>query len=160
MQQAVSIREMVERDLAGYAELHRLQLEYHAEWFDSMDPSWIGSDESNRLTIGFVGVDDHIALVAEANGRLKAFLPGKILADHPASIHKKIADLSSIFVRENQRGKGIGRQLINRFLQFCRNNEATLVTVRVAKANDPTREFYHGLGFKDFLITMHLPLET
>jgi ribosomal protein S18 acetylase RimI-like enzyme len=60
----------------------------------------------------------------------------------------KVAELSSIAVRPEARGKSVGRELVMAFARAARNNEArTLVLTTDAYHNDQVNGFYHKLGF-------------
>ena len=158
--QPVKIREMVEADLPDNARLQYLQMEYHKEWLSPIDHDWIASEASTQRTRNFIENEDHLALVAEQGERPVGFLLGKIISNHPTSMEKMIGELCSLFVHEDVRGLGVGRQLCDRFNVFCRAQAVSLITVEAASTNYPTHEFYHRLGYKDYTITMRLLLES
>jgi ribosomal protein S18 acetylase RimI-like enzyme len=154
--QAVSIREMVEADLPGNAALQHLQMEYHLPWMGPIDYEWIASEACTQRTRDFIGQSDHLALVAEQDGRPVGFLLGKIRDNHPTSLNKKIGDLASLFVHEDLRGLGVGKRLCDRFKSYCRDRNVVHITVEAASSNYPTHDFYHRLGYEDYSVTMRL----
>lgn len=158
--QSVTIREIVESDLPENTRLQHLQMEYHIEWLGPIDYDWIASEASTQRTRNFIDNEDHLALVAEQNGRPVGFLLGKIISNHPTSREKMIGELCSLFVHEDVRGLGVGRQLCDRFNAYCQSRDVNLVCVEAASSNYPTHEFYHRLGYKDYAVKMRLVLDS
>ena len=63
------------------------------------------------------------------------------------------AEVKSIAVREDLRGQGIGRQLIERALAICRDDDVRVVTVTTATADIDNLRFYQRLGFRAISVT-------
>ena len=63
----------------------------------------------------------------------------------------RVDDIAAQFrwflVEENHQGKGIGSQLINTALDFCRENDYTHVFLWTFKGLDPARHLYEKAGF-------------
>jgi len=156
--QAVIIREMVEADLPGNHQLQHLQMQYHLDWLGPIDYEWIASEACTQRTRNFIENDDHLAIVAEQDDNPVGFLLGKIAPNHPTSMNKMIGELCSLFVHEDVRGLGVGRQLCERFNSFCADHGIGLIIVEAASSNFPTHEFYQRLGYKDYSVTMRLQL--
>jgi len=154
--QPVIIREMVEQDLPGNHKLQNLQMQYHLEWMGPIDYDWINSEECTQRTRNFIVNEDHLALVAEQAGNQVGFLLGKIIKNHPTSLNKMIGELCSLFVHEDVRGSGVGRQLCELFNKFCLGQDVKMITVEAASSNYATHDFYHRLGYKDYSLTMRL----
>ena len=149
---------MVEEDLPGNAQLQHLQMEYHMEWLGPIDYEWIASEASTQRTRNYIDTEEHLALVAEQNGRPVGFLLGKIGDNHPTALDKKIGDLRSLFIHKDLRGQGVGKRLCERFKTFCSNHNVTRITVEAASFNYATHEFYRRLGYVDYSVTMRLQL--
>ncbi|MCD6175442.1 MAG: GNAT family N-acetyltransferase, partial [Planctomycetes bacterium] len=58
------------------------------------------------------------------------------------------AELLSIAVAESGRGKGVGKQLVQRGLAECRSRGILKVKVLVADFNEPANTLYQKTGFK------------
>lgn len=58
-----------------------------------------------------------------------------------------VLEFCRLFVAENHRRKGVGRELINAVDAHARNSGYRSISCLVAEANDPARLFYERLGF-------------
>ena len=65
------------------------------------------------------------------------------------------AELVSIVVMSNQRGKGIGKKLFNELVLFFKANNISKFKVMVGKNNTGANKFYESLGF-NFSSTFNL----
>lgn len=65
------------------------------------------------------------------------------------------AELVSIVVKDNQRGRGIGKKLFNELIAFFQENNITKFKVMLGKDNIGANKFYESLGF-NFSFTFHL----
>lgn len=103
--------------------------------------NWEDRVESWRETIQSQG-DEAIILVAVENERIVGFLSGgkarKPLEDCDAEIY-------AIYLLKESRGKGVGKQLMNRYFQWLTQNDFHSCFVWIAKEN-PYRSFYSSLG--------------
>lgn len=65
-------------------------------------------------------------------------------------------ETQSLHVDENNRGLGIGKNLMNSHLEWMRKKGCTNIIITVAYENKNTIEFYKTLGFKENTIEMRL----
>lgn len=69
--------------------------------------------------------------------------PGETLKD------PKIAELSSIAVRPDFRGRGIGKRLVTSFIEECKRRGATKIYLTTdAEQNEHVNAFYKDMGFQ------------
>lgn len=54
---------------------------------------------------------------------------------------------NDLYVREDVRKLGIGKQLIEHLLKFCKQTNAAWVTLQTAKDNTNAQNLYKKLGF-------------
>lgn len=59
--------------------------------------------------------------------------------------------ISSVFVEESFRGKGVGRQLLERAFALCRELNKRFVSLAVANKNEKAQRLYKSLGFLPFM---------
>lgn len=94
-----------------------------------------------------ITADDNLCVVAEMDGRIVGYLAGRI--GGPSGIRSiRSADLESIFVVDDVRGRGVGRALAGVFLRWCGEQEAQRVSVTAYASNDGAIRFYRRLGFE------------
>ena len=58
------------------------------------------------------------------------------------------ADILNLFVSEEYRGLGIGRELMNEVINLCNDKKIELLTLEVNVNNKYAIEMYENLGFK------------
>ena len=78
-------------------------------------------------------------LVAEENGEILGYAGAWIILDE--------SHITNIAVREDARGRGIGRQLTAELLQILSNLGACYATLEVRVSNERAQNLYKSLGF-------------
>lgn len=146
MKNEVIIRNLSANDAAFYQKLRLEALQQHPEAFaasfedEKAKPlSHFESrlDEENAITIGAF---DTLELV----GSVTLFREAKQKMNHKAFIF-------AMFVKENQRGKGIAKQLIGQALQHARNwTGVEQVYLTVMAENEPAKKLYASFGFEEY----------
>ncbi|MCF3638579.1 GNAT family N-acetyltransferase [Rhizobium sp. TRM95111] len=86
------------------------------------------------------------ALVAEAGGRLIGY--ALLVPMYRAVEGVRGMDLHQIFVREDHRGTGIGRHLVNRAREHARLSGCGYLSVGAATGNFAAHRFYERMSFK------------
>jgi len=62
--------------------------------------------------------------------------------------------LLGLFLKEELRGKGLGKALIGCAEDWCRKNDSFLLTLNAGSANLHAKRFYEGLGYKERSVVM------
>lgn len=68
-------------------------------------------------------------------------------------------EINNMLVDDKYRGLGIGKQLINKFKEYCKSNNITNLKVVASSKNKNAIEFYRKQGFNDFDITLTMNME-
>lgn len=63
-------------------------------------------------------------------------------------------EINNMFVKEENRGVGIGKFLINNFKDYCKSKNISHIKVVASYKNKNAIEFYHKNGFEEFDITL------
>ena len=90
----------------------------------------------------------------DADGNLLGYLLGQMISPE--------GDLLRIAVRSTSRRSGIGRALIEAFLDYLKTNNCTVCFLDVREHNTPAKELYASYGFTPFdrrKNYYHLPTE-
>ena len=74
-------------------------------------------------------------------------------------IQKNSGELCTLFIDEKYRNRGLGHILIEKQLEWFKNNECNSISVNVLIENKDTIKFYESLGFKQNIINMEIPLK-
>ena len=65
-----------------------------------------------------------------------------------------VAEDNNMVVKNEYRGKGIGKSLINYFKEYCKSNNVYNMQVIASYKNRDAIEFYRKNGFEEFDITL------
>jgi GNAT superfamily N-acetyltransferase len=89
--------------------------------------------------------DDHVLLVAEKAGEVIGFLHALPSRDPGAS--SNTVEISTLFVRPESWGTGVGRALLQVAIERLRQREYVSVTLWVLDFNERARRFYERAAF-------------
>ncbi|MGK5558104.1 N-acetyltransferase family protein [Actinomadura kijaniata] len=84
-------------------------------------------------------------LVAERDGRVVGY--AKLAAPYPFPSGAHVRSIHGLAVDPGERGRGIGRALMEAACDRAREQGARRITLRVLGGNDPARRLYESLGF-------------
>lgn len=73
-----------------------------------------------------------------------------------STISNRIGEIESLHVLESERGFGIGKMLMNKHIEWMKENKCEKIGVTVMMDNESTIEFYKSMGFKSDTIYMQL----
>lgn len=96
-------------------------------------------------------------LVAIFKDKVIGVIYGNIILDDSA-LYNPIAYISWIAVDEEKRGKGIGKKLIDHFINWCKDYGVNRIYLDVFSDNISVNKFYNNIGFKDFTKTLELKI--
>lgn len=124
-------------------DLHR---QNHPERFRL--PAWY-EDNKKAFLEEVMKDNEQVLMVADKKGHLQGFVHGRISRspDTPIFVPRKFAVLENIFVDPKSRKKGVGRQLIESFQEWAREEEAEEIELNVFEFNESARAFFGKMGF-------------
>lgn len=93
-----------------------------------------------------------ICFIAKENNYVVGYLLAEKKADQASSI--RYAELRDMKVHEDYRRKGIGSQLVERFVQWAKDKEYERLSVDVYALNEKNIGFYQKLGFTPMTLAM------
>jgi ribosomal protein S18 acetylase RimI-like enzyme len=91
-------------------------------------------------------IDRRIALVAKDKKRTVGFLTGGIGDAAPFKTYQQQGHIHNLFVLDEYRGQGIGKRLIQRFVEICKGNAVHRI-ITDSDDIEALRRFYVSLGF-------------
>ncbi len=97
-------------------------------------------------------------LVAVTNNEIVGSGYAKILSAKPYNKHKEYAYLGIMYVKPAFRGKGINQKILNRLVEWAKNNNLTEVRLKVYDENMIAKNSYLKAGFKPNLLEMRLEI--
>lgn len=87
-------------------------------------------------------VDKGILIVAEDNDEIIGFISGEYMLGN-------FVWVDGLTVRESHRGKGIGKQLFQKFKYTLIAKGITHIYLTAPKSNEKTLQFYRSIGMKE-----------
>ena len=100
-------------------------------------------DAFNNSFLEVVNNSDSICLIAEINKAAIGYLLG---FDHPAFYaNGRVSWMEEIYVTDDMRRKGIGRQLTSEFEKWCSERQSKLIGLATRRASD----FYKSLDYEE-----------
>jgi len=98
-----------------------------------------------------------LAIVAINMGKIEGYLIGSISETEDYRNLDQIAEIDSMFVKPNIRSKGVGEEMMNRFIQWA-NVQVKRVKVVVSAKNNRGIKFYRKAGFVDHEIVLEMKI--
>ncbi len=86
--------------------------------------------------------------IAERNGDVVGVVQGTIEKRMPLLKVKEQAMVEELAVREGERGKGIGKMLLDRFLEWTEEKDQEFAILYVIPENEPALKLYERTGFQ------------
>jgi len=142
----MKIRNFVNEDLPQVLELCREVRQHHIDILDGYFTEQ--NDEFEKL--GFLESVENskiVALIAEDKHKVVGYLLGEF-KNLPYLVNPNVAHISNFGVCKNMRHQGIGKQLMDRFFELCRENNVEEIRLGVYNKNVSAYRFYEKYGFK------------
>ncbi len=147
---AVTVRHATRADAAAIAEFAVALFELHVKW----DPRRFTQIATREGAARFYGdkAEAGSVLVAEADGKTAGFA----YFEHEETLYAELATrvlwLHDMYVGEEFRGMGVGKELLNAVAAEAKRRGADKVLLTVAARNEKGRRFFERTGFET---TMH-----
>lgn len=147
------IREAELEDTGRIQELSVRLSEKEREEFDpTIDPDWNTTGEATDYFRK--RIYEGLAYVAVKDSRVVGYLIGAVNGSEEYREELTVAEIESMYLLPDYRGKGIGTDLAERFEQEAKELGADRLRVEVTSENQRGHEFYRSLGLEDYAITM------
>lgn len=157
VESGVTIRRAGEADVPIIVELNYALFQEDARQRDPfMNLNW-PREEGQEYFTKLLKNEKSLGLLAERNGEVIGYLVGYLMRSSRLR-PVKLAELESMYVREEYRSQGVGRQLVERFLEWIREQGGERVSVTAYAANERAIAFYRKMGFAPKSLTLELGL--
>ena len=98
-------------------------------------------------------INNQYVIVAILNDEIVGYLAGTI--NEKGSYEEiQYGEINNMLVKDECRGYGIGKMLINNFKDYCRENNIYNVKVEASAKNENAINFYKKNGFEEFNTTL------
>jgi len=156
-QAAITIRRADEKDVPTIVELNYALFQEDARQRDPfMNLNW-PHEEGHEYFTKLLKSEKSLGLLAEVNAEAVGYLIGYMRRS--SSLRPvRLAELESMYVREEYRSQGVGRQLVERFLEWVKERGGERVSVTAYAANERAIAFYSKMGFTPKSLTLEVRL--
>ena len=153
---SISVRRASRADIPALGRLGALLVKTHhgfdAERFLAATPG------TERGYAGFLDSQlddgDVTVLVAEENGTVIGYAFAGVEGTDYMSLRGPAGVLHDIVVDPDQRGRGVGRLLLDTALEFLRSRGVPRVVLWTAALNEPARHLFASVGFRQTMVEM------
>jgi ribosomal protein S18 acetylase RimI-like enzyme len=155
----VQVRAATARDLDRLAALASLLFAHHANGGARFALAMGREDELRELLAGFARDAAHALLLAEdGDGNLLGFVLASLVRRAGPFLESERGEVAWLFVREEARRRGAGRELVGAALAWLAERGAARVEVQVERANSVGRAFWDAQGFAVAMDVLERPL--
>lgn len=122
----------------------------------SVNPGW-PAEEGWEHFAGFVASESRLCLISGSGEEIVGYLAGYV-KDGSTLRLVKVAELESMYVREEYRGRGVGAKLVGEFLEWAGDRGVERVSVTAYAANERAIRFYRREGFWEKSVSLEMEL--
>lgn len=146
------IRKAILEDLKDIQSLNNdlFKLE-KANYDTTLIPNWPLSDKGKEYFTDLI--ENHYVIVATEKEEIIGYLAGSI-NEKGSYTEIQYGEIDNMIVKDEYRGSGIGKELINNFKEYCKSNGINNIKVMASYKNRNAVEFYHKNGFEEFEVTL------
>jgi ribosomal protein S18 acetylase RimI-like enzyme len=144
----IEIRKANINDLPVIQDLNNQLFKIEKENYDeTLVEGWPLTIEGKEYFLDLI--NNHYVIVAVLKNEIVAYLAGTI-NEKGTYEEIKYGEINNMFVKAYFRGQGIGKELINNFKKYCKENEVNNLKVIASYKNKSAVEFYKNNGFEEF----------
>ena len=148
----VIIRKATLEDLSTIQELNNFLFKLEKEKYDpTLVNDWPLSEEGKEYFLDLI--NNHYVIVALLDNNIVGYLAGSI-EEKCSYVEVQYGEINNMLVKDEYRGYGIGKSLIDNFKEYCRTKDILNIKVVSSYKNKNAIEFYRKNGFEEFDITL------
>lgn len=153
----VIIRKATLNDLYHVQSLNNLLFKLEKENFDpTLVENWPMTKEGKEYFKNLI--EEAYVIVAVLDDEIVGYLAGSI--NEKGSYEEiQYGEVNNMFIKNECRGYGVGKLLINNFKEYCIFNGIKNLIVTASFKNINAIEFYRKNGFNDFNVTLTMNIE-
>lgn len=146
-------------DLQKVQELNLKLFEKEQKEFDSLlNLDWTFGKTGTKYYQDRISKDDGCVFVAIVDDKIVGYLCGGLTKAEDYRILPIVAELENTFVLDEFRSKGIGKQLYDKFIDWCKTKNVGKIRVEASAQNELAIKFYRNNNFKDYTLILESDL--
>jgi len=153
----MEIRKASIKDLKDIIGLNKRLFKYDSEEFDdTLNFDW-PSKNKEYFKESIIN-EDSIAIVVDNEGIIVGYLIGSIKEAENYRKINRIAELDNMFLLQEYRGRGIGSELCEKFIEWAKKKGLKIARVVASASNRLAISCYKKKGFKDYNLILEKEL--
>lgn len=147
----VTVRCAFLSDLDEVLRLDQELIRHDLRFDPTLDPDWTFGEEGMAWFRQRIAGPDGIVVVAvsKTDGIVGYLAGGRCEAESYRRV-APMAEVDCMFLTETYRGRGIGEKMMERFLEWCRENGIGRARVVACAGNAGAANFYRRMGFEPY----------
>ena len=155
----ILIKNATQDDLKTIQELNlKLFEKEHKEYDSSLNLDWTFGQSGTKYFKDRIYEEDGFLLIAIVEDETVGYLCGGLAKADSSRTVPVIAEIENTFVLDKFRSNGIGKQLYDEFVKWCRIKNADKVKVGAYTKNRLAIKFYRNNNFKDATLGLEADL--
>lgn len=150
------IRKAVLKDLEFIKKLNHQQFVYELEFEKDLNLKW-SYQEGDLYFRDKISGQDGVCFVAELDGKIIGCLAGGI-REGESWLNLVRSEVENIFVDEEFRRKGVGRKLIQAFIEWSKDQKVNRVVINSFWKSSEAIKFYKKMGLVPYDMSLELTL--
>ncbi len=124
-----------------------------------VDIEWAHTEKGKQCYANKINGENGICFVAECNSKIVGYATAAI---KEVSLYRlvKVAELENFVVDKDMRHKGVGKELLDYFIQWAKEIGADRASASVFTSNEKGIAFYEREGFATYDTTLELSLKS
>ena len=156
----INIRKAKIEDLKKVQELNLLLFKKEHEEYDNLlNLDWTFGEEGMKYYSERIANNDGCVFVAETGGEIIGYLCGALTKPEAYRKLPITAELENTLVLEEYRSQGVGSNLYDEFVEWCKNKNVRKIKVVASAKNKGAIKFYRDSGFVDHCLTLESELK-
>ena len=152
------IRKANLNDLSYIQELNNNLFDLELENYDpTLVKDWAISNDGKMYFEDLI--NNHYVVVALLDDEIVGYLAGTI-NEKGSYENIQYGEINNMFIKDNCRGYGVGKSLVNEFKSYCKNNGINNLIVTASAKNINAINFYKKNGFEDFNLTLTMNIDN
>lgn len=103
-------------------------------------------------------INNNFVVVSLLDNEIVGYLAGTI-NEKGSYENIQYGEINNMFIKDNCRGYGVGKALVNEFKLYCKSNGINDLIVTASAKNKNAINFYKKNGFEDFNLTLTMNIE-
>jgi GNAT superfamily N-acetyltransferase len=154
------IRKATVEDLQTVQGLNRkLGTKEHADFDPTVNPEFATTERGKRYFTNSIENNDRLVLIAEYDDMPIGYIAGGIEKVSEYRTIRSMAEVDNMWVDEECRGRGIGRQLLSEFEVWARGKGTNRMRVIASYKNEKAIKFYTREGFDEYDLILEKDLK-